>query len=240
MRIGPDLRQVRPPLSTMVRMKRKTFTFSIALFAGAIGLNIATAESSVAMAQENQAVSIDPMVEIPLTEETVPVFVTKEMVQNIPVEPTPPTDHMDIEVAPAAASLRDLVAQTSTDGRLSDELQCLAGAIYFEARGEPLSGQLAVGQVIANRADDRRFPSSYCGVVYQRAQFSFIKNGTMPKPRTGSKAWRNAVAIARIVHNAHWESEAADALYFHAKYVKPRWANRKVARATISTHIFYK
>ena len=107
-------------------------------------------------------------------------------------------------------------------------------------RGEPLSGQLAVAQVVINRADSSRFPSSYCGVVYQRAQFSFVRSGAMPRINTGSNAWKRAKAIARIAHEGMWESEAEDALYFHAKYVSPSWSRKKTARATINQHIFYR
>jgi spore germination cell wall hydrolase CwlJ-like protein len=123
---------------------------------------------------------------------------------------------------------------------LSDELHCLAGAVYFESRGEPLAGQLAVAQVIVNRAADGRFPSSYCGVVFQRSQFSFVKGGRMPRIRTGSPAWKKAQAIARIAHRGLWDSEVGDALFFHARYVNPSWSHRKVATATIQTHVFYK
>ena len=125
-------------------------------------------------------------------------------------------------------------------GSLSEEMQCLAGAVYFESRGEPLAGQLAVAQVIINRAEDRRFPSSYCGVVFQRSQFSFVKNGHMPRIRTGTLAWKRAQAVARIAHRGLWDSEASDALYFHANYVRPSWSRRKVALATIDTHVFYR
>ena len=79
-------------------------------------------------------------------------------------------------------SLRELVHRSPPRAKLSEELHCLAGAVYFGSRGEPLDGQLAVAQVIVNRAEDRRFPSSYCGVVFQRSQFSFVKGGSMPHP----------------------------------------------------------
>ena len=62
----------------------------------------------------------------------------------------------------------------------------------------------------------------------------------MPQIRTGSEAWQRAKAIARIAHEGLWESEAGDALYFHAKYVRPGWSHKKVARATINRHVFYR
>jgi spore germination cell wall hydrolase CwlJ-like protein len=119
-------------------------------------------------------------------------------------------------------------------------MRCLAGAIYFESRGEPLEGQLAVGQVIVNRADSELFPDDYCGVVTQRSQFSFVRNGHLPEPNKASAAWNRARAIAQIAHQGLWDSRADDSLYFHATYVKPSWSRRKVARATISRHVFYR
>jgi spore germination cell wall hydrolase CwlJ-like protein len=97
-----------------------------------------------------------------------------------------------------------------------------------------------VAQVVINRAEDRRFPTSYCGVVYQRAQFSFVKNGRMPKIRTHTAAWQRAKAIARIAHDGMWDSPAGDAVFFHANYVRPKWSYRKQRLAQIDTHIFYR
>jgi spore germination cell wall hydrolase CwlJ-like protein len=139
-----------------------------------------------------------------------------------------------------AASLSELVAETPSGGALSAEMECLAGAVYFEARGEPLAGQLAVAEVIINRAQSGVFPSDYCGVVFQRSQFSFVRGGKMPRIARDSAAWQRAVAIARIAHQGLWDSPADDALYFHAKYVHPGWSRTKVALATIDSHVFYR
>ncbi|WP_336985275.1 cell wall hydrolase [Altererythrobacter aquiaggeris] len=174
-------------------------------------------------------------------------FISEELVQPLPAgEPATETEAGaqaadSDQPAPAnAGSLRELVSETTTSGKLSSNLHCLASAVYFESRGEPLDGQLAVAAVIINRADNRQFPSDYCGVVTQRSQFSFVKGGRIPAPRTGSSAWRKAKAIATIAHEGTWQSEAGDSLYFHATYVKPRWARTKTARATIRTHVFYR
>lgn len=140
----------------------------------------------------------------------------------------------------AGASLPELVASIDRDAPMSPQMRCLAGAIYFESRGEPLEGQLAVGQVIVNRADSELFPDDYCGVVTQRSQFSFVRNGRLPEPNKSSSAWHRARAIAQIAHRGLWDSRADDSLYFHATYVKPSWSRRKVARATINRHVFYR
>ena len=162
-----------------------------------------------------------------------PEFVSREVVQTIPEAP-------EEDAMADAGSLRELVAQMPTDGDLDPEMRCLAGAVYFESRGEPLDGQLAVAEVVINRAASQRFPADYCGVVYQRAQFSFVKNGRMPSIRLGSNAWQRAKAIAKIAHKGLWDSEAAGSLYFHARYAKPSWRHKRQAMATISTHVFYK
>ena len=121
---------------------------------------------------------------------------------------------------------------------MSRERECLATAIYFESKSEPLAGQLAVGEVLANRTRSGRFASSYCGVVMQRGQFSFIRNHTLPSvPRAGQQ-WKNAVAIATIVDSGMMRSSAPKALFFHATRVSPAWRATRVA--TIGNHIFYR
>ena len=172
-----------------------------------------------------------------------PAFISEEVVQPLP-EPDEAEIAAQAEAAvaavPTASSLGELITKVDAPQTLSRQLECLAGAIYFESRGEPIEGQLAVAQVIINRAESSVFPSDYCGVVTQRSQFSFVKNGRIPTNRGNAGAWKRARQIARIAHEGLWESEAQDSLYFHANYVRPRWARTKQARATIKTHIFYR
>ena len=216
-------------------MTRRSHGLGIAAAAVALALTFASAELSGAFAQDTDpeaAVAIDAAADAEPASS--PVFVAQEVVQPV----AEPSEAVSSETR--VTSLRELVSETETDFALSEQMRCLAGAVYFEARGEPFSGQLAVAQVVINRADSSRFPSSYCGVVYQRAQFSFVRGGAMPRINTGSNAWKRAKAIARIAHEGMWESEAEDALYFHAKYVSPSWSRKKTARATINQHIFYR
>ena len=136
-----------------------------------------------------------------------------------------------------ANSLAELVAMqpiTVADA----EMECLAGAVYFESKGESLAGQLAVAEVVINRAKSGRFPATLCGVVYQKSQFSFVRGGKMPAINRDSKAWRTAVAIAHIALNEHWESPVKGSLFFHATYVSPGW--RLTRTGTIGNHIFYR
>lgn len=157
-------------------------------------------------------------------------FVSEPVVQTLPPSPT----------LTEAGSLAEMVRMVDTREPMSRELRCLAGAVYFEARGEDLDGQLAVAQVIVNRTEDGRFPRSYCGVVTQPGQFSFMRGRRMPTIREGSAAWTRAVAIAQIAHKGLWESQAEDAVFFHARYVRPGWSRSKTRLAQIDTHIFYR
>jgi len=121
----------------------------------------------------------------------------------------------------------------------SRELECLATGIYFESKSEPLAGQLAVGKVIANRANSGgRFPSSYCGVLFQRGQFSFVHGHSLPSVSHSNRQWQTAVAVARIVDQGLQSSVAGNALFFHARYVSPGWGMKRVA--SIGNHIFYR
>ena len=145
---------------------------------------------------------------------------------------------LEAENVKTASSLSQLVSQQNTSGSLSKEMQCLAGTVYFESKGESLDGQLAVAKVVLERAASSRFPNSICGVVYQRKQFSFVRNGRMPKIHKSRKTWRNAVAIAKIATEDLWDSRVEGALFFHATYVSPGWKLKRVGR--VDKHIFYR
>ncbi len=115
------------------------------------------------------------------------------------------------------------------------ELRCLAGAIYFESRGEPLAGQLGVAQVILNRANSGRFADSVCGVITQPGQFGFVRGGRIPA--VGDTAdWRRAVAVAKVALKDAWDGAAEHALFFNTS--RPTGARVKVA--AIGNHVFYR
>ena len=139
----------------------------------------------------------------------------------------------------ASGDLSNMVAQLRSSDAGSRELECLATGIYFESKGEPLAGQLAVGKVIANRAQSGgRFPGTYCGVLFQRGQFSFVHGGRMPSVPRANRMWQTAVAIAKIVDQRLQQSVAGNALFFHARYVSPGWRLKRVA--SIGNHVFYR
>lgn len=163
-------------------------------------------------------------------------FISTPIVQSLPAQ----TNEGLAGLPRNAASLAELVAEEPVPGKLDEQMRCLAGAIYFESKGEPLAGQLAVGRVVVARARSGRFPSSYCGVVYQRSQFSFVRRGTMPTINTSSNAWKKAKQIALIAHDGAWKNPAEGALFFHARYVSPSWKKNKKRLAQIDNHIFYR
>ena len=139
---------------------------------------------------------------------------------------------------PGYASLAAAVAAQPMPETMASELRCLASAIYFEAKGEPLAGQLAVGNVIINRANSGRFRSGICAVVLQPGQFSFVRDGHIPAINGASRAFRDAVAVAQLAMSNGWNSQAPDALFFHARHVSPGWRQARVA--AIGNHIFYR
>jgi spore germination cell wall hydrolase CwlJ-like protein len=146
------------------------------------------------------------------------------------------------DAAPAAApsSLDSLVDAHEDAVPASREQDCLANAVYFESRGEPVEGQLAVAQVVLNRAASGRYPADLCEVITQKAQFSFIRHGRFPAADKASRAWRKAVAVAEIAQAKLAASVVpSDCLWYHASYVSPQWGERLNRQAQIGMHIFY-
>jgi spore germination cell wall hydrolase CwlJ-like protein len=151
-----------------------------------------------------------------------------------------------------AATKRTEEIATAIGATEKDELMCLVQAIYFEARSEPVHGQLAVGQVVLNRVASPHYPDTICGVVYQNAhlhngcQFSFACDG-QPETITERGRWREIVALARGLlackagcretgarRGALWTST-----HYHADYVSPTWAKVLQPTGQVGRHIFY-
>ena len=183
-----------------------------------------------------------------MTSASLPKVVVPELLgtEAEPQLAEPLDDNVEVEApveeeAPAVrptGNLASMVADLRSSDAGSRDIECLATGIYFESKGEPLSGQLAVGKVIANRANSGRFPSSYCGVLFQRSQFSFIRGRSLPSVPRASRQWQTAVAIAKIVDQDLQASPVGNALFFHARHVSPRWRLKRVA--SIGNHIFYR
>jgi hypothetical protein len=144
------------------------------------------------------------------------------------------------EAEAPAPTLDQLVSKLETQAADDREQDCLASAVYFESRGEPIEGQLAVAQVVINRAASGRFPVDLCDVITQHAQFSFVRHGRMPMADRASEAWRKAVAIAHIAHDRLVQAQLpSGVLWYHATYVSPSWGKRLNRETQIGLHIFY-
>ncbi len=139
-----------------------------------------------------------------------------------------------------SATYATLAAAVAAQDAIADdaELNCLAIGVYYESKGEPLEGQLAVAEVILNRAKSGRFPASVCGVLTQRGQFSFVRGGRLIQPPAGARAWKTALAVAQVARDDAWDSRVSNALFFHARYVSPNW--RKARVGSVGNHIFYR
>ncbi|MEM7619862.1 MAG: cell wall hydrolase [Pseudomonadota bacterium] len=125
------------------------------------------------------------------------------------------------------------------------EKVCLAQAIYFEARGEPLKGQLAVAQVVMNRVRESYYPETICKVIYEgshrrnRCQFSFACDGRSDIARN-KQLWDSSLHLAKSVINGKiWLQDIGFANHYHANYVRPRWAKYMDRVQRIGAHIFY-
>jgi N-acetylmuramoyl-L-alanine amidase len=183
-------------------------------------LQIAVVEAPGASAVVSQSdTSVVRAVEVPLPQ--------PEVTQPDPVAPRE-----------SATTLAALAEALEAPANLPREIECMASAIYFEAKSETLAGQLAVGRVITARANSGRFPSSYCGVVFQRSQFSFIRGGAMPVINRATAAWQRAVKIALIADKGAWQSPVEGALFFHAARVSPSWGKARIAQ--VDNHVFYR
>ena len=220
----------------------------------------------------NQTVLIDGKGDLELTNvvDPVPAPLTKprivklaaKLARSIKIIPAsidlqnpeePPTAVKRMVVQPAIANVeksfkigaeekQKVVAQRRV--RLAEE-NCLARAVYFEARSESDMGQLAVAKVILNRVKNPNFPKSICGVVYQGSgtrnscQFSFACDG-LPDDVKQPDAWAHAKSIAqRAINNDPAVAMMSNATNYHADYVKPRWAKTMRRLAKIGHHIFY-
>ncbi|HEV3117543.1 MAG TPA: cell wall hydrolase, partial [Gemmataceae bacterium] len=124
--------------------------------------------------------------------------------------------------------------------------QCLANAVYFEARGEPVRGQIAVAQVVMNRVFSGYYPNDVCGVVYQNAhrhlacQFTFACDG-IPDRITEPDAWARAKRIsAATLDGTVWLPEIGKATHYHAYWVHPWWVRTMRKLARLGVHTFYR
>ena len=125
------------------------------------------------------------------------------------------------------------------------QMKCLAEAVYYEARSESTSGQLAVAEVIKNRVRDHRYPNTACDVVYQGStrttgcQFTFTCDGALTRKPHGDR-WAEAKSIAAHTMLNLEEPRTNGATHYHANYVNPVWNSGLIKTSRIGTHIFYR
>ena len=125
------------------------------------------------------------------------------------------------------------------------QMSCLAEALYFEARGEPIKGQLAVGEVILNRVEDTRYPSSICKVINQgtgrrfACQFTYTCDGKLETVNE-RKPYEMALKIAKILMTTHDRKLTRGSTHYHSNYVNPKWSKKFERVAKFGRHIFYR
>ena len=129
--------------------------------------------------------------------------------------------------------------------KMNRELKCLSEALYFEARGEQIEGQIAVADVIINRKKSNQFPSSICGVVSEGAhkrhacQFSYNCDGKL-ELIYDKKTYTRIVKLSSMILNGAFSDVTNGATFFHASEVSPSWSKKFIKTRKIGRHIFYK
>ena len=142
-----------------------------------------------------------------------------------------------------------LLMYNTVDGKaVNRDLTCLALNVYYEARGEPEKGKLAVAKVTLNRVRSKRFPNTICEAVYEQrwdkrrrryvGAFAWTEFDTLPPPK--SKQWKKAWKAAEDVYLNPESVQLKGALFYHATRIKPRWAKQKKRIKKIGRHIFYR
>lgn len=117
-------------------------------------------------------------------------------------------------------------------------LMCLALVVYFEARGETTMGQYAVAEVVMNRVEDKRYPNTVCGAVFEDRQFSFTHDGKPDRlPSRNTKAKRKALQIASDVLGG--SRMGMSSTHYHTTAVEPYWASHYDRDGRVGRHVFY-
>ncbi|MBK8084994.1 MAG: cell wall hydrolase [Devosia sp.] len=241
---------VPAPLTQTISIKRQQFRASTQP-------QLTPALLAAYVARQQQIVSFDafdvPVADADLNESVLLGYIARQR-QNQALDAI---EHADFSKKPALTAdvLADYAASdfvpTAKRVKLAEgERLCLAQAIYHEARGEPREGQLAVANVVINRAMSKKYPSTICGVVFQNAdkgrykcQFTFACDGRsdMGRERT---AWNRSLQMA---DEAFYEFQRGDrpgvipdsALFYHTTAVAPKWSNTFRRVAAIGSHVFY-
>lgn len=128
-----------------------------------------------------------------------------------------------------------LMVTSSAHAMSRAEIDCIAYAVYHEARDQSVKGWSWVADVIYNRGNSKGYPRNLCSVIKQKAQFSFWR-GKRVKIRDSATFYK----IRKVVSSKRWRGQSRGAMWYHAKYVKPKWRKRLTRIAAVGDHIFYK
>ena len=129
--------------------------------------------------------------------------------------------------------------------KMNRETKCLSEALYFEARGEQIEGQIAVADVIINRKNSNRFPSTICGVVSEGShkkhacQFSYNCDGKL-ELIYDKKTYSRIAKLSSMILNGAFSDVTNGATFFHASEVSPSWSKKFQKTRKIGRHIFYR
>lgn len=204
-------------------------TITLAVTFGFAGFGSPGLAQEASLAPHSAAISIQSVPQNAPAMTPVPAIATDQSAKPLAAQENSDADEN-------YASLEEAVADQDLSKADDEELKCLATAVYFESKGEPLAGQLAVATTILNRTKSGRFPKSACGVVRQPGQFSFVRGGTLPAVAP-SHQYRTAMAVAKVAMGEDWDSPAPNALFFHASWVA---GAHGAAAKRIGNQVFYR
>jgi len=157
----------------------------------------------------------------------------------------PPASARNIPTAPDVITYDNAFLAQQPVASGGEQWRCLAEALYFEARGESARGLFAVGEVIMNRVDSSRFPSTLCGVINQgtgrqyACQFTYTCDGN-PERIHEQGAWQRVGKVARLLMDGAPRQLTDGAMYYHTRAVNPSWARVFPRTTTIGAHHFYR
>lgn len=204
---------------------------TIACFAlwsnGAVADQLIASRLSEVLGQERQALAVVPDIRMSA------------------LTTVPEVDIRDIATVPNGLTYDRAFLASLPKASGGAQWQCLAEALYFEARGESVKGLFAVAEVILNRVDDRRYPNSVCGVINQgtgrkyACQFTYTCDGK-PEHINEPRAWERIGKVAKIMVNGADRPLTEGATHYHTRAVNPSWARVFPRTATVGFHHFYR
>ena len=206
------------------------------LFVGAFGLCLLSATGVTLAAAHAEIFEADAAVPARPTTQSLLPNATPQPAPEAEAQPAvPAAEPSPATPAPAAEPRPELARRAAAPVAANDaELTCLARVILYEAGAESRAGQLAVAQVVLNRARSGRFPRTICGVINQRGQFSAIRSFHPPR----NARWNRALALARSARAGERVPSIGNALFFLAARVRPFSGRTRVAR--LGGHFFYR